>query len=190
MQKKIYISFSAAIVIIILVAFICDNRLKALTSYSEAYAAEVERAVTKSLVWASDGEIRKLANVLERKYGRDINEISKRYYICPGDIKAIAIVESLIDEASESGKGAVGLMGVKPATGRDMGFDDVEHPINNLMAGTKYYKTLLDKFKDRELALAAYNLGPREVKNRMANGFKPETIDYIWKIRRVREFVI
>ncbi|HUH65383.1 MAG TPA: lytic transglycosylase domain-containing protein [Syntrophales bacterium] len=190
MQKKVYITFSAAIVIIFLIAFVCDIRLKAITSYSEANAADVERAVTKSLLWASDGEIRKLANNLERKYGRDIIEISKRYYICPGDIKAIAIVESLIDEASESGKGAVGLMGVKPATGREMGFDDVEHPINNLKAGTKYYKSLLEKFKDRELALAAYNLGPHEVKNRLNKGFKPETIDYIWKIRRVREFVI
>jgi soluble lytic murein transglycosylase-like protein len=71
-----------------------------------------------------------------------------------------------------------------------MGFDDIEGPINNLKAGTKYYKMLLKKFKDRELALAAYNLGPGEVGNRLNNGFDPETMDYIWKIRRVSRLVI
>jgi soluble lytic murein transglycosylase-like protein len=49
---------------------------------------------------------------------------------------------------------------------------------------------LLKKFKDRELALAAYNLGPGEVGNRLNNGFDPETIAYIWKIRRVSRLVI
>ena len=34
-------------------------------------------------------------------------------------------------------------------------------PINNLKAGTKYYKMLLGT--SPELALAAYNLGPGEV---------------------------
>ena len=39
-------------------------------------------------------------------------------------------------------------MGVKRTTGKEMGFDDVEGPMNNLKAGTKYYKMLLKKFKD------------------------------------------
>jgi soluble lytic murein transglycosylase-like protein len=95
-----------------------------------------------------------------------------------------------MDEDVESSVGAIGLMGVKRTTGKDMGFNDIEHPINNLKAGTKYYKVLLERFKDRELALAAYNLGPGEVENRINKGFNPETIDYIWKIRRVSRFVM
>jgi len=189
-MRKFSIFFLAG-VIVFLIAFGCENSLReTIILYQQAHADQVERAVVKSLLWASDGQIRKLVNIVEKKYGRDIQAISKKYYICPKDITAIAIVESLIDKDAESSAGAIGLMGVKRATGKEMGFDDIEHPINNLKAGTKYYKALLKKFKDRELALAAYNLGPNEVTNRLNRGFDPETIDYIWKIRRVSRFVI
>jgi soluble lytic murein transglycosylase-like protein len=158
--------------------------------YPMPYSEKVEQAITKSILWASDEQIRRLVNIVEKKYGSEINQISRKYYACPKDIKAITIVESLTDEDAESNQGAVGLMGVKRETGKDMGFDDIEHPISNLRAGTKYYKMLLKKFKDRELAFAAYNLGPGELENRLSKGFTPESIDYIWKIRRVRQLVM
>jgi soluble lytic murein transglycosylase-like protein len=158
--------------------------------YSNIYDDSVGQAIAKSILWASDEQLRRLVNILEKKYGREIKEISKKYYACPKDIKAITIVESLTEEDAESLLGAVGLMGVKRATGKEMGFDDIQHPLNNLQAGTKYYKMLLKKFKDRDLALAAYNLGPGELENRLNKGFNPESIDYIWKIRRVRQLVM
>jgi soluble lytic murein transglycosylase-like protein len=158
--------------------------------YPNVYDDSVEQAMVKSILWASDQQLRRLLNILEKKYGSEIREISRKYYACPKDIKAITIVESLTEEDAESRLGAVGLMGVKRATGKEMGFDDIEHPINNLQAGTKYYKMLLRKFKDRDLALAAYNLGPGELENRLNKGFNPESIDYIWKIRRVRQLVL
>jgi soluble lytic murein transglycosylase-like protein len=190
-MQKLLISFFLVIAIVLLIAPDYENGLRGENSlYSEAYSKTVERAIVKSILWADDKEIRRLVNSLEIKYGSQIRQISKKYYACPKDIKAITIVESLMDEDAESRVGAIGLMGVKRTTGMDMGFDDIEHPINNLKAGTKYYKTLLTKFKDRELALAAYNLGPGEVESRLIHGFNPETMDYIWKIRRVRQLVM
>lgn len=190
MQKPL-ILFSVAIAVILLTAPYYKNRLTGeIFLYQKAYSKTVEEAIGKSILWASDEQLRRLVNSVERKYGSEIKEISKKYYTSSKDIKAITIVESLTDEDAESNDGAVGLMGVKRATGMDMGFNDIEHPINNLKAGTKYYKMLLNKFKDRDLALAAYNLGPREVEKRLRNGFNPETMDYIWKIRRVRQFVM
>jgi len=191
-MRKLSISLIAAIVVILITALNCEYsfvRGDAL-SYQQARDSRVEEAIVKSIAWATDEQIRRLAEIIEKKYGSQIEQISKKYYASPEDIKAIAIVESLTDENAESDAGAVGLMGVKRTTGKEMGFDDIEGPINNLKAGTKYYKMLLKKFRDRELALAAYNLGPGEVGNRLNNGFDPETIAYIWKIRRVSRLVI
>jgi soluble lytic murein transglycosylase-like protein len=188
-MRKLSISFIVATAIILIVALNCGFKGDA-PSYQQARDNRVEKAIVKSIVWATDEEICRLAEIIEKKYGSQIEQISRKYYTRPEDIKAIAIVESLADENAESSAGAVGLMGVKRTTGKEMGFDDIEGPLNNLRAGTKYYKMLLKKFKDRELALAAYNLGPGEVGNRLNNGFDPETIDYIWKIRRVSRLVI
>jgi|GEM_PF-995359 len=186
-----YVPSSLLVIAIVLgIAPPCENRLRGeIAVLPKACDQRVIRAVEKSRKWANDEQILRMVNQAEKKYGSHIKEASRRYYACPTDIKAIAIVESLIDEGARSGEGAIGLMGVKRRTGRDMGFEDVEHPVNNLHAGTKYYKTLLRRFKDRELALAAYNLGPGEVENRLSRGFDPETMDYIWKIRRVVQII-
>jgi soluble lytic murein transglycosylase-like protein len=183
---KFLTSLALAAAIVLFVAPHYESRLRGeISLYPKPYSQTVRRAIQKSMHWANDREILSLVNRAEKKYGSQINQISKKYYADPNDIKAIAIVESLIDEAAKSSEGAIGLMGVKRSTGREMGFTDIEHPIRNLNAGIKYYKRLLDRFKDRDLALAAYNLGPGAVENRLSNGFDPETINYIWKIRRV-----
>ena len=189
-MQKLLTSFFVVMAVIFLIAPNCENRLRGESSLSLAYGKAVEKAIERSVLWASDEQIRTLVKVIEKKYGSDIMQISKKYFASPQDIKAIAIVESLMDEDAESSEGAIGLMGVKRTTGEEMGFHDIEHPINNLKAGTKYFIVMLNKFKDRDLALAAYNLGPGEVENRLINGFNPETIDYIWKIRRVRQLVM
>jgi soluble lytic murein transglycosylase-like protein len=190
-MRKFLISLVLVVAIVLVIAPNCEQRLEGNNSlFLDIYDDSVEQAIMKSVLWASDKQLRRLVNILEKKYGSEIREIAKKYYTCPKDIKAITIVESLTDEDAESHLGAVGLMGVKRETGREMGFDDIEHPINNLQAGTKYYKMLLKKFKDRDLAFAAYNLGPGELENRLSKGFNPESIDYIWKIRRVRQLVM
>ncbi len=181
---KFLTSLFLAAAIVLWIAPYYDNRLQS-SLYPKPYSQTVRRAIVKSVHWAKDKEILRLVDRAERKYGSQIDQISKKYYADPQDIKAIAIVESLMDEAAKSSEGAIGLMGVKRSTGREMGFTDIEHPIKNLNAGVKYYKKLLDRFKDRDLALAAYNLGPGAVENRLSSGFDPETINYIWKIRRV-----
>ena len=177
-------SLFLAAVIVLCIAPQYENRSQS-SHYPKPYSETVRRAIVKSVHWANDREILRLVNRAEKKYGSQIDQISKKYYTNPRDIKAIAIVESLMDEAAKSSEGAIGLMGVKRTTGKEMGFTDIEHPVKNLNAGTKYYKTLLNRFKDRDLALAAYNLGPEAVESRLGNGFDPETINYIWKIRRV-----
>jgi len=182
---KFLTSVFLSAVIVVCIAPHYGNRLQSALYYPKPYSQTVQRAIVKSVHWAKDEEILRLVNRAEKKYGSQIDEISKTYYTNPKDIKAIAIVESLMHEAAKSREGAIGLMGVKRTTGAEMGFKNVDHPIGNLKAGTKYYRMLLKRFNDRDLALAAYNLGPEKVQRRLSRGFDPETMDYVWKIRRV-----
>lgn len=88
-------------------------------------------------------------------------------------IAAQAYQESKLDPKARSSAGAIGLMQLKPATAKDMGFDDISDPEDNLHAGVRYMAWLRDTYFDDEalpepvrvdLALAAYNAGPGRVK--------------------------
>jgi soluble lytic murein transglycosylase-like protein len=63
-----------------------------------------------------------------------------------------------------SAKGAKGLMQLMPATAEDLHVEDPFDAKQNVEAGAKYLKQLLDRYKgDVKLALAAYNAGPAAV---------------------------
>jgi soluble lytic murein transglycosylase-like protein len=49
-----------------------------------------------------------------------------------------------------------------PATAHTLGLDERD-PANNVLAGARYLKEMLDRFGSLELALAAYNAGPSAV---------------------------
>jgi len=81
-------------------------------------------------------------------------------------ITAQMFQESKFDPKAVSSAGAIGLMQVMPATGRQLGFSKIESPEINIHAGTKYMKWLYDKFNtdisavDRAwFTLASYNAG-------------------------------
>lgn len=77
------------------------------------------------------------------------------------------------DPSAVSKKGAVGLMQIMPATGKEWhrklglpGEYDPKDPAQNVLIGTAYLNYLMDEFDgDEELALTAYNQGPQRVKN-------------------------
>jgi len=88
-------------------------------------------------------------------------------------IAAQAYQESQLDPDARSRSGAQGLMQLLPATAKDMGFDDVSGPEDNLHAGIKYMAWLRDTYFDGpelsepvrvDFALAAYNAGPGRVR--------------------------
>ncbi len=88
----------------------------------------------------------------------------------PSDIKYLAIIESGLNPKARSRVGAMGLWQFMPATGRmynlqaNYDIDDRMDPELATDAAAKYLKSLYKMFGNWELALAAYNCGPGNVR--------------------------
>ena len=81
--------------------------------------------------------------------------------------------ESRLDQTVRSPVGAIGVMQVMPATGGDMKVGDISVQENNIHAGVKYVRFVIDEFyKDEPMdlknkmlfAFASYNAGPGRVR--------------------------
>lgn len=90
-----------------------------------------------------------------------INEASAKYGVDPNLIAAMAFRESRFDARALSSRGAQGIMQLMPRTARSLGVRDAFDVRQNVLGGTKYLKSLLERFHgDIDLTLAAYNAGP------------------------------
>jgi hypothetical protein len=93
-----------------------------------------------------------------------INEVSQQHKLPASLIKAVIRVESNFNPAATSPKGAQGLMQLMPGTADDLQVVNPYDAQENVWAGARYLKMLLEKFNYRlPLALAAYNAGPKRV---------------------------
>jgi soluble lytic murein transglycosylase-like protein len=115
-----------------------------------------------------------------------IHETANRYGVEPELVKAVIRVESRFDPQAVSPRGARGLMQIMPFTARWYGVSDPHDPRQNIRAGVRYLRSLLDRFGDPRLALAAYNAGPTVVAR--YDGLPPfrETRAYVERVMRVR----
>jgi len=114
-----------------------------------------------------------------------IEQHSTANKVNPDLVRALIQAESAFNTEAVSPKGAMGLMQLMPGTAADHGVRNAFNPAENIAAGVKYLKHLLDKFNGRvELALAAYNAGPGAVKK--YGGKVPpykETQNYVARIQ-------
>ena len=119
----------------------------------------------------------------DRAYDQLIEEASLTYGVDAALIKAVMQTESGFDPTAESPAGARGLMQLMPDLATEMGVTDVFDPRQNIMAGAKYLRQLLDATSGSiPLALASYNAGPGNVAR--YKGIPPfeETRSYVRKI--------
>lgn len=109
----------------------------------------------------------------------------ERHGLDPDLIESVIRAESAGNPRAVSPKGAAGLMQLMPGTAHELNVSNVFDPTQNVEAGTRYLRQLLDLYgSDLALALAAYNAGPEKVAAH--KGIPPyrETRNYVSRVIR------
>jgi len=120
-----------------------------------------------------------------------IEQYSSLYNVDPLLIYAQMNQESAFNARATSSKGASGFMQLMPDTARRFGVKNIYNTQQNIQAGVKYMRWLLDKFGgDTRLALAGYNAGEGAVL-KYGNKIPPyrETQNYVSKIMNHYELI-
>jgi membrane-bound lytic murein transglycosylase MltF len=131
-----------------------DKRYLESTNYVKNATSDAERKRLLSIV--------KLFETYGKKYDVD--------YLL---MAAQGFQESRLDQAARSQVGAIGVMQVMPATGKDLKVGDITQVDPNVHAGVKYFRFMMDQFfKDEPMTqldkglmtLASYNAGPGRIR--------------------------
>jgi soluble lytic murein transglycosylase-like protein len=113
-----------------------------------------------------------------------VREAAERHHVDPAVIRAVIQTESNWNSGALSRKGAGGLMQLIPTTAQRFGASDLFNPQQNVDAGVRYLKTLLERYNGNlDLALAAYNAGEGAVDRAHGIPAFRETRDYVRKVQ-------
>lgn len=104
---------------------------------------------------------------LERKaakHAASIDLAARKYLVDKALIQAVIAVESCFRQKAVSPAGAEGLMQLMPATAERFGVADSFNAKQNILAGSRYLKWLLNRFNGNlKFAVAGYNAGEGRV---------------------------
>jgi len=113
-----------------------------------------------------------------------VREAAERHRMDPALVRAVIETESNWNPKAFSHKGAGGLMQLIPTTAQRYGAYDVFDPQQNIDAGVKYLRTLLERYNGNlDLALAAYNAGEGAVDRAQGVPSFRETRNYVQKVQ-------
>ena len=119
---------------------------------------------------------------LFRKYG-------DRYKLDWLLVAAQGYQESGLNQAAKSPVGAVGVMQLMPATGKDMAVGDISQLEPNIHAGVKYIRFMVDQYYANEpmdelnkglFAFASYNAGPGRIRQMRAEAARRGLDPNVW----------
>jgi Transglycosylase SLT domain len=112
-----------------------------------------------------------------------IEQAAARHNVDPNLVRAVVKVESNFNPNAVSRKGAMGLMQLMPATARQLKVKNPFDPEQNVDAGVRHLKQLLESYGgDVKLTLAAYNAGSGAVARSSGVPRYAETQNYVRRI--------
>jgi membrane-bound lytic murein transglycosylase MltF len=154
----------------------------------DAFRNTIERRYLDNVKFAknaaADAERKKLAAVVElfKKYGAQYNV---DYLL----MAAQGYQESTLDQEVKSPVGAIGVMQVMPATGKELKVGDITETESNIHAGVKYMRFMMDQYyKDDPMdplnkglmTFASYNAGPGRIRQLRAETKKRGLDPNVW----------
>ncbi|MBI2505150.1 MAG: lytic transglycosylase domain-containing protein [Candidatus Latescibacteria bacterium] len=119
-----------------------------------------------------------------RRYDPLIERHSELHQLDADLVRAVIYVESGGNPRAVSRAGAAGLMQLMPATASKLGVGDRFDPEQNIASGTRYLRSLLDRFHSTEVALWAYNAGPEAVEQGRMPRDTRQYVPQVLKLRR------
>ena len=120
--------------------------------------------------------------IYPKKYSEFVSIYAEKYGVEENLVFAVIKAESNFKEEAVSHKDAIGLMQIMEETAVDVakkhGIDidmtktreEIANVQNNINIGTKYLQILLEKYQNKEIAIAAYNAGIGTVDNWIEKG--------------------
>ncbi len=112
-----------------------------------------------------------------------IEQAAARHNVDPSLVRSVVKVESNFNPNAVSRKGAMGLMQLMPSTARSLNVSNPFDPQQNVDAGVRHLRTLLDNYRGNvSLSLAAYNAGTGAVSRSAGVPRFRETQNYVRRI--------
>jgi soluble lytic murein transglycosylase-like protein len=119
----------------------------------------------------------------QREIDNAIDQAATRHNVDPNLVRALVKVESNFNPNAVSRKGAMGLMQLMPQTARQLNVTNPFNPQENIDAGVRHLKQLLESYGgDVRLSLAAYNAGSGAVARSHGVPRFAETQNYVRRI--------
>jgi soluble lytic murein transglycosylase-like protein len=126
------------------------------------------------------------SNLSQQDVDASIERSAARHNVDPNLVRAVIKVESNFNPNAVSRKGAMGLMQLMPETARSLKVDNPFDPQQNIDAGVRQLKQLMQNYGgDVRLTLAAYNAGPMAVARSAGVPHFAETRNYVKRITQL-----
>ena len=163
-----------------------DSNSYGLTPFDASWISWEEQVFERSLKDRVAQQILLYKTGLKTSYIDNLSGLivheSKKYGYDPLLLTAVIITESSFNNWARSNRGALGLMQIRPATGKELaaevsvqwqGTPSLYNPETNIALGAYYLNKLYLHFGDLGLALEAYNHGPSRLKGYLKKGYRP-----------------